>query len=172
MTYLEHHGVKGMKWGIRKDDTSSSPGSKSEDIRVKLKNGDEITLDSRPTARMIKLLDRVIPNRTTESMGRQNFHIKDKNGNKVGEMYLFSETPESLHVAWIGVKDKYRGHGYATASMKAAVDNARKKGYKNVTLQAIDESEDAVHIYRKMGFKDDPSKSEALDGLTNMKLKL
>lgn len=173
MDELIHYGVKGMRWGIRKkDDSSSSPEHGSGDLQVKLKNGDVITLNNKPSGPMAKLIDRMIPGRSKENFSRQNLHIKDKEGNRVGELYAFSDAPKTLHIAWIGVKDKYRGHGYATASMRAVVDNAKKQGFKEVSLQAVNESEDAVHIYKKMGFEEDNSKEEPMEGLTNMKLKL
>ena len=33
-TYLEHHGVKGMKWGVRKDDRGTSVKSRRRSIPV------------------------------------------------------------------------------------------------------------------------------------------
>jgi ribosomal protein S18 acetylase RimI-like enzyme len=170
---LAHYGIKGMKWGVRKaDPPASGKESKSQDIEVKLKNGTTMTLNSRPSPPMQKLVDRILHSPSKGHFERQSFHIKNQDGDRVGEMYMFSESRDSLHVGWIGVRDKYRGYGYATASMRAAVDNARAKGYKNLTLQAVNESKDAVHIYEKMGFKEDLTKEEPMEGLTNMKLKL
>jgi ribosomal protein S18 acetylase RimI-like enzyme len=154
-----------MKWGVRKAETT-------KDIVVRTKTGSELTLNTKPSSLMIRLIDRANPNRNKGDFERRNIHMKDKDGQRVGEMYLYSKSPEELHVSWIGVKDKHRGHGYASAAMNVAVDIARTKGYKKLSLQAITKSEDAVHIYKKMGFKEVQSDEEPWEGLTDMELEL
>ena len=98
------------------------------------------------------------------------------NGKIVGEMDLYKESPDSLNVVWVGVSDKYEGHGYGTAAMKGAIQYAKQTGCRQVTLEVPSISPNARHIYEKLGFK---STGEVLGnaddiwgGLTKMRLDL
>lgn len=129
---LAHYGVKGMKWGVRKDRTSNHPQlkAKTEDISVKLKNGDTLSLSGKPTSLMTKFMARVNPGRIEVYNGRELFKIRDKNNSLIGEMQLKMDSPTTLNVAWVGINNRHRGNGYATAAMRAAIDHAKKKIWK------------------------------------------
>ncbi|AXQ61250.1 acetyltransferase domain protein [Streptomyces phage LibertyBell] len=176
MTDLTHYGVKGMKWGVRKGDSGGGKFATPSDLTRKLKNGDTLTLSGRPTGAMAKFLGTVVPAAGRRIENSSHFTIKDPKGKSVGEMSLFKESPTSLNVVWVGVDKSARGHGYATAAMKAAIDHAKSQNLKTVTLEVPGNSPDARHIYEKLGFREDKSKSEPWDpvwgGLTAMELKL
>jgi predicted GNAT family acetyltransferase len=181
---LEHYGVKGMHWGVRKADDSSGSKpvlkAKTEDIAVKLKNGDTLTLGGNRTGLLTKFMARVNPKKIDEYNKDQSFKITDKNGKNVGEMYLTpdSHSSDKLNVVWVGIKNSARGNGYASAAIRAAIDHAKAKNYKAVTLEVPGNAPDARHIYEKLGFKEvyTPPELKADDpvwgGLTNMELSL
>lgn len=178
---LAHYGVKGMKWGVRKETFKSSrPQVKrqTESMSVRLKNGDTLTLSGDVTPAVARLLSKVSSSVRDTTNNTSNFTIRDPKGDKVGEMTLFKESPTSLNVVWVGVRDKHRGNGYASAAMRSAIEHAKKQGLDTITLEVPGNSPDARHIYEKLGFKEIPTPPEMAEddvfwgGLTNMKLDL
>lgn len=178
---LVHYGIKGMKWGVHRSD----PGSKKPQVKertestsVKLKNGDTLSLSGDPTPAVAKLISKLSSNVRNTVNNTSNFTIKDPKGKKVGEMTLFKESPTSMNIVWVGIRDEHRGNGYASAAMKAAVDHAKKQNLETITLEVPGESPDARHIYEKLGFKEVPTPPELAGeesvwgGLTNMRLDL
>lgn len=177
-SFLAHFGVKGMKWGVRKDDTARPvTKSRTEPITVKLKSGETLTLDGTRTPLMAKFLAKLSPSIRERVNNSYSFKIKDPEGKPIGEMSLFKESPTSLNVVWVGVDDAHRGKGFATAAMKAAIDQARSMKLDTVTLEVPGHSPDARHIYERLGFKETKTVTEADDdyvwgGLTAMTLDL
>jgi N-acetylglutamate synthase-like GNAT family acetyltransferase/2'-5' RNA ligase len=177
--FLSHHGVKGMKWGVHKKSPDSKPQIKqrTESLGdVKTSSGKVLTISGDKTPALAKFIARMSPAFRKKVEDSQNFTLKNSKGETVGEMSLKKESPTSMNVVWVGVNEDQRGKGYASAAMKAAVANAKKQGLSTVTLEVPGKSPDARHIYEKMGFKEDPSKSEPWDpvwgGLTAMELNL
>lgn len=162
---LYHHGIKGMKWGIRKDRLSA-----------KTKSGDTINLKEHPSSRMAKFLAKHSARIAAEQDKTANFDIVDNNGKNVGDLQLYKEAKDSLNIVWLTTKESVRGRGYGTAVMKAAINIARDTGCKQVTLEVPGNSPDARHIYEKLGFKEvaspDRDVNDVWGGLTNMRLDL
>lgn len=181
---VKHYGIKGMHWGVRKDSSSggaSKPAKPeikraTDSIAVKLNNGKTLHMSGDKTPALARFIARMSPGFRKNVNNASNYTLKDENGKRVGEMSLFKESKTSLNVVWVGVDKSHRGQGYASAAMRAAVDLAKKQKLDTVTLEVPGNSPDARHIYEKMGFKEDPSKSTHDDpvwgGLTAMELNL
>jgi len=73
--------------------------------------------------------------------------VNDKN---VGDITLFRNGKE-VNVVWLGINDE--GKGYGQATMKAAIEYAKKSGATKMTLEVPGTSPNAKHIYEKMGFE-------------------
>ena len=191
---LMHFGIKGQKWGIRRYQNedgsyteagkerysvSGATGKKAnselsnlESIDVKTKNGKDIVLKERPKPKLGKFIARYLPSVRNNMENDKQFDITvdDKH---VGDAEVFNEGNNSLNVVWVGVNNKERGNGYATAAMQGFVDYAKKNGYKQMTLEVPGDSPDAKHIYEKLGFKTTKKISDDDDvwgGLTQMVL--
>lgn len=150
--YLAHHGIKGMKWGVRRyrnyDGTLTDAGRK----RYSLNRVDLVQrpLSNFPTA----VLARKVSKKSAEhQLNSFDYDIEDKEGNKLGHLYLYKESPSSLNINWIDIKQKHRGQKYAQEVLNGVIDEARKRGYKQITLEVPDEDDSALHIYKKLGFK-------------------
>jgi ribosomal protein S18 acetylase RimI-like enzyme/2'-5' RNA ligase len=153
--FLEHFGVKGMKWGVRKSESTSSELKSlgPQTIVRKTANGDELTLSQKPPSGMHKLLARMSPTYREEYSNFASFSIKDKDGKKVGDAQVAKKSKDELYLIWLGVKKSERGKGYASAVMKAAEDFGKKEGFKKLTLEVPGNAPDARHIYENLGFK-------------------
>lgn len=209
---LNHFGVKGMKWGVRKKretkgrsksskkagpytytDTdgntwttsSKMTRAKEKELRAKhaeaesrtitTKHGTKISFTKDKTPALAKLIAKMSPKVRELLENSENMTIKGPDGKTVGEMQLYKEGKDSLNVVWVGVRNKERGKGYASAAMRGAVQFAKENNMKQVTLEVPGNSPDALHIYEKMGFKKGKSISDDDDvwgGLTEMKLDL
>lgn len=152
---LLHSGVKGMKWGVRKDRPSAPElkGLGPQSITRKTASGHEITISQDPPNALQKFLGRH-STKYREDFGRGAFlTIKDKDGHKVGDAIIEKRSKDELYLLWLGIKKKERGKGYATAVMKAAEEFGKKEGFKKLTLEVPGNAKDAAHIYNKLGFK-------------------
>ena len=187
---LYHHGVKGMKWGVRryqnKDGSLTPAGKKRQEVdriveerdniklRSKTSKGSEVLLDHNHTPAFAKFLARH-SDKVRETL-KKSKSFKIKVGEEiVGEMDLYKESPDSLNVVWVSVNSSNEGRGYGTAAMKGAINYARQTGCKQVTLEVPGNSPNARHIYEKLGFKEVgavSSDDDAWGGLTAMRLDL
>lgn len=184
--YLEHHGIEGQKWGVRNgppyplDEDNKSKvekknthlsGSLDEQITIK---GMKTTLEELKRPAISRLLTKLSKRILDQSLNSKQFKMKVPGLDKsIGDVELFQENDTSLNIVWIGVNNKERGHGYASSAMDSIIDFAKKRGFKQVTLEVPGESPDARHIYEKKGFKEVGSVSADDDvwgGLTAMKL--
>ena len=165
---IKHYGVKGQKWGVRKDDVA---------FRRKLKNGGELVVTKDPPAGLQKLFSKISPSYREGMTKIHNFTLRDSDGKKVGDASFIEDSPTSLNLMWIGVKSNARGQGYASAAMSGVVKYAKDKGLEKLTLEVPGNSPDALHIYEKFGFKKvdnvtDPEDDMFWGGLTSMELNL
>jgi len=173
---VEHHGVKGMHWGVRKADSSKPrPELKSlgpDSVSRKTKSGETITLQKVKPNVLVKSLGRVSKKFREGYSKRASLNILDGSGKKVGEAYVQKKNDEELYLNWLGIDKSARGKGYATAVMKAGRDFGKQQGFKKMTLEVPGRSPDARHIYEKLGFKvtgeDKGPGTEIWGGLTNM----
>ena len=187
---LYHHGIKGQKWGRRRyryDDGTLTPEGREHygrtlktnvyggnEIRTKSKSGKDITLEEiQYNKGFAKWLRDTFDSVCKDSLNSEMYNIK-VDGKEVGEIELFQEDDESVNVVWLGVRDEERGKGYATAALDAAIDEAKSKGYKRMTLEVPGISPDARHIYESRGFVagETLSEDDIWGGLTKMRLNL
>lgn len=164
---LYHHGIKGMKWGIRR--YQNADGSLTAKGMKRYSNVDTIT--SKKTGEKLHVAQ--MRNKKSSDPSRDFEIIRD--GKKVGNLFL-EKQGDNLYLNWIDTKKSERGKGYANSIMDYTIGYAKKNGYKTMTLEVPGSSNDARHIYEKHGFKIDKSRKGTEDdiweGLTAMKKKL
>ena len=93
------------------------------------------------------------------------------NGKKVATAYLDKQGSDT-NLNWISTKTKQQGKGYAQTMMDHLIKYSKgKNGSLTMSLEVPDDDPNALHIYKKYGFKND---GERLDdyNLTRMKRKL
>ena len=180
---LQHHGIKGQKWGVRRfqnKDGSLTPEGKKKyansmaDTKVYTKKGVCLTLRKQPTSLIAASIQKLSKS-ARDNAERSDFLDITVNGQRVGDLQLYRESPKSLNVVWVSVNPKHEGNGYGSTVMRAVADHARKQGLDKVTLEVPGISPNARHIYESIGFKAKEvisDEDDAWGGLTAMELDL
>jgi ribosomal protein S18 acetylase RimI-like enzyme len=138
--FLAHYGVKGMKWGVRREPPEVV-------LKKTLKGGGEVLVTKDKPAGLAKIFPKMMEDAA-------NFTIRDGSGKKVGEAsFLHAKGSEDMYLEWLGVRKSARGQGYATAAFEGAVNYAKANGVKKLSLDVPSTSKDAQHIYTSFGFK-------------------
>lgn len=186
--YLAHHGIKGQRWGIRNGPpypleveeknkkTLSTSLDEQLDLTAKTRGGELLSIleDKRPA--ISRLLAKGSKSLNERVLNTKCFTIKTSE-KRIGEIQIFQESDTSVNGVWLGIDSKHRGKGYAQAALGEVIDECRRRGYKEFTLEVPGNSPDARHIYEKMGFVAGeqitmPDEDFYWGGLTKMRLQL
>ena len=185
--YLEHYGIKGMKWGVRKGESKKSVSneryerikeSQNRSFQVTSKSGDILDVEVNKPLKLVNWLASKSDKSTQDFINSPTLNLLH-NGKNVGDASIKHVSKDELNLVWLGIKPKHRGKGYASAAFDSAVEYGKQKGYKKLTLEVPGNSPDARHIYEKRGFKvvKEPTQKEIQKdymwgGLTHMSLDL
>ncbi len=182
---IEHSGVRGMKWGVRKSEPSMGTRKgrralldtkKYESLTVQTKNGVSVTMTECKSPAFTKFVASLTKSGTKFNMNSHDFkfHV---GGKKVGNGSFEKKSKDEIYLNWIGIDPPHRGKGYASAVFDAAIAYGREQGASKFTLEVPGKSPDARHIYEKRGFvvTKEATASQSADlwgGLTEMELDL
>ena len=185
--YLEHYGVKGMKWGVRKGESKKSASneryerikeSQDRSFQVTSKSGDILDVEVNKPLKLVNWIASKTDKATDDFINSPTLNLLH-NGKNVGDASIQHVSKDELNLVWLGINPKHRGRGYASAAFDSAVEYGKQKGYKKLTLEVPGYSPDARHIYEKRGFKvvREPTQKELQKdyiwgGLTHMSLDL
>lgn len=78
----------------------------------------------------------------------------EKDGENVGFIQINEDSPEVINISWLYIKPKYEDNHLGTEVMKGIIEGLKKFNYKKATLEVPNTFSKAVHIYRKLGFKE------------------
>ncbi|SES44694.1 GNAT family N-acetyltransferase [Psychrobacillus sp. OK032] len=87
-------------------------------------------------------------NTNNQALGAVWYRLFDEFNKGYG--FVDSKTPE----LGIAVTKEARGNGVGTLLMEKIIHQAMYEGYKSISLSVDPNNSNAVHIYKKMGFKD------------------
>lgn len=187
---INHHGIKGMKWGIRRyqnKDGSLTPAGKkrlaeetakkslfgtAKEFLVKTRDGSVIKSEPLPPPSLgKKVLNALLGSSDDFEMGKRgdaNYTLKNSQGNKIGELSLISKNADTAYIDWITIDKSQRGKGYATDVINDLLKTARDSGYSKVELNAL---KDPRPLYERIGFTyKDMSKVNIMERITSFEL--
>ena len=82
------------------------------------------------------------------------------NGAPAGLLMMKPVTDSLCEMNRMYVADSARGHGVARALAARLFDEARKSGFTEMRLEALDAHHEALPLYLSLGFSDDPDPTE------------
>lgn len=145
---LQHVGVKGMKWGVRK---KRRPPERTIDLVTK--NGEKIKAEVDSLNPIAKKLGQLFPNLAEKQARYTSVTLRNSQGKKVGFGTMNHDPDNSMHLVIMEVPRKHRGKGYASALFAQAEKEAIAVGATKLKLEVPQTAKDARHIYDKAGFK-------------------
>ena len=138
---------------------------------------EKVEFHLKDSSQFSKILSKILPGVRETLDTAFSYDIKDKSGNVIGSMEVEKFPNNVLYGSWISINGKYQGQGYGQSAMRMVITEARKNGFKKMTIEVPGISPDARHIYEKNGFvlsKDqyDLDPDDVWGGLTRMEQKL
>jgi RimJ/RimL family protein N-acetyltransferase len=177
---ITHHGIKGMKWGVRRyqnpDGSLTAEGRARAQGRNRIVRSEGSTKDVEDIIHSMnkKEQDWVLAgsdhylNLEERSTLAKRVVIKDKNGTPASFFDLLEDGERDIQIA-LGTRSgsNYRGKGYASKAAKQAIDwvdrNQDKIKQKNLIWGVHVDNTGSIKIAEKNGFKLD-KKSYSSDG--------
>ncbi len=84
--------------------------------------------------------------------------IFENDGQNVGMFKLIQLTYRSSHIAYLGgvaIHPDYSGKGYGSMMMQAIIDLGEALGLKRIELSTAVTNDKAIHLYKKVGFREE-----------------
>jgi len=156
---LVHFGVKGMRWGVRKNYQAfqnrfhqGSPAPTKTSLTTR--SGEKISIVKERPGPLALALAKITGQKPADSLASMQIH--DSNGQKVGSFQLWREKPNVIRGEWLQINDNAKGRGYAKAAVKGLIKATKKdKNLSEIRIQVPSNAAVAKHIYTSVGFKKD-----------------
>ncbi len=94
------------------------------------------------------------------SKGTAIFWTLDNSGELVGELYAFliledrdfADGHDTAYLCAFRVKKEYRGQGYGSQLIAAALEELRQRGFRHATIGVGSNEPQNIRLYRRLGF--------------------
>ena len=145
---LEHYGIKGMKWGHRKQQYKTyqdkiykaSPGAVKTSVTTK--TGEKISVIKAKPGPLSLAVSKLSGRKPHDNLSAME--IVDSSGNKVGQFQIWREGSnlEVVRGEWLSIKDTAQGRGYSKAAIEGLIKASKNDKFaKEVRLQVPSNAE-------------------------------